>query len=403
VADPAYPVAIIRDDRADMFQRRHPWVFSGAIRGVHGDPADGDLIELQTRDGAFLARGYWNSRSQIRVHVLTWDALDDLDDSFWRARLERAIAARAGLASGARPAIRLVHAESDGLPGLIVDRYADWLVVQALTAGIEARKDLFTRMLAELLPDVRGIYERSDADVRQKEGLVAVTGLLAGDEPPPLIEIDEDGRRYLVDVRRGHKTGFYIDQRMNRSKVADWLRLRPGAEMLNAFSFSGGFAVAALQAGAARAVNVDTSADVLALARQNVELNGYAPPDDDYVVADVFHLLRQYREADRRFDAIVLDPPKFAHSQAQVQSAARGYKDINLLAFQLLRPGGLLFTFSCSGLVSADLFQKIVFGALSDTGRDAQILERLGAGSDHPVALTFPEGEYLKGLVCRVW
>ncbi len=182
-----------------------------------------------------------------------------------------------------------------------------------------------------------------------------------------------------------------------------WLRLAPGAEMLNAFSFSGGFAVAALQGGAARAINVDSSAEALALARRNVEMNGFAAPDEDFVAADVFHLLRQYREAGRRFDAIVLDPPKFAHSQQQVQSATRGYKDINLLAFQLIRPGGLLFTFSCSGLISADLFQKVVFGALADTGRDAQILERLGAGPDHPVALTFPEGEYLKGLVCRVW
>lgn len=386
-----------------MFQRRHPWVFSGAIRGVYGDPADGDLIELQTRDGAFLARGYWNGRSQIRVHVLTWDALEALDESFWRARLERAIAARAGLSAGARPAIRVVHAESDGLPGLIVDRYADWLVVQALTAGIEARKGRIADLLVELVPGIRGVYERSDADVREKEGLPPATGLLAGDEPPPLIEIEEDGRRYLVDVRRGHKTGFYIDQRVNRSRLVDWLRLKPGAEMLNAFSFSGGFAVAALQGGAARAINVDSSAEALALARRNVELNGFHAPDEDFVAADVFHLLREYRDADRRFDAIVLDPPKFAHSQQQVQSAARGYKDINLLAFQLVRPGGLLFTFSCSGLVSADLFQKIVFGALSDTGRDAQILERLGAGPDHPIALTFPEGEYLKGLVCRVW
>ncbi|MCC7208994.1 MAG: class I SAM-dependent rRNA methyltransferase [Anaerolineae bacterium] len=386
-----------------MFERRHPWVFSGAIRGVRGNPADGDLIELQTRDGAFLARGYWNGHSQIRVHVLTWDALEPLDDSFWRARLERAVAARAGLAQGERPAVRLVHAESDGLPGLIVDRYADWLVVQALTAGIEARKARLAEMLAEIVPGVRGIYERSDVDIRGKEGLPAAVGMLAGEEPPPHIEIDEDGRRFLVDVRHGHKTGFYIDQRANRSRLAGWLRLTPGAEMLNAFSFSGGFAVAALQGGAARAINVDSSAEALALARRNVELNGFAAQDEDFVAADVFHLLRQYREAGRRFDSIVLDPPKFAHSQQQVQSATRGYKDINLLAFQLLRPGGLLFTFSCSGLVSADLFQKVVFGALADTGRDAQILERLGAGPDHPVALTFPEGEYLKGLVCRVW
>lgn len=250
---------------------------------------------------------------------------------------------------------------------------------------------------------MRGIYERSDADVRGKEGLAPATGLLAGEEPPPLIEIDEGGRQFLIDVRHGHKTGFYIDQRVNRGKVADWLCLQPGAEVLNAFSFSGGFAVAALQGGAVRAINVDSSADALALARRNIELNGFAAPDEDFVTADVFHLLREYRDAGRHFDAIVLDPPKFAHNQQQVQSAARGYKDINLLAFQLLRPGGLLFTFSCSGLVSADLFQKIVFGALADTGRDAQILERLGAGPDHPVALTFPEGEYLKGLVCRVW
>lgn len=392
-----------------MFEKRHPWVFSGAIHAVNGDPADGDIVTLRDGNGAFLARGYWNHHSQINIHVLTWNEDQAIDETFWRARLERSINARAVENAQYRAntpnAYRLVNAENDGIPGLIVDRYGDWLVVQALTLGIDRRKQLLAKLLTELLSPA-GIYERSDVEVRTKEGLTATTGLLAGRKPPPLIEIDENGRRFLVDIYNGHKTGFYLDQRQNRALLGNWLRFDPEAEtrtVLNCFSYSGGFAVYALDGMAQRVINIDSSADALALARRNIALNGFAIPDDNFVVGDVFEVLRQYREAKRQFDVIILDPPKFAQNQRQVDSACRGYKDINLLAFQLIKPGGILMTFSCSGLVDADLFQKVVFGALVDAKREAQIVARLSAGTDHPVALTFPEGTYLKGFLCRVW
>jgi 23S rRNA (cytosine1962-C5)-methyltransferase len=406
----AEAIVVIRPDRVDMFEKRHPWVFSGAVQRVDGAPADGDIVTLRDGRGNFLARGYWNRRSQIHVHVLTWQD-EPIEADFWAGRLRRALAARA--AEEARRAVegqiayRLVNAESDGLPGLVVDRYRDWLVLQALTVGIDCRKAEIAAALLEIVPGVRGVYERSDVDVREKEGLPPATGLLAGEPPPSLIAFRENGYTLQADVRAGHKTGFYLDQRPNRAAVAEALRSDPtlhGATVLNCFSYTGGFGVAALTVGAAaRTLNLDSSADALELAKQNYALNGLPVHDDDFVVGDVFHVLRQYRTAGRTFDCIVLDPPKFAHNQKQVESACRGYKDINLLAFQLLRPGGLLATFSCSGLVSPDLFQKVVFGALIDARREGQIIGRLTAGPDHPVALTFPEGLYLKGLLCRVW
>ncbi len=403
------PTVVIRSDREKMFERRHPWVFSGAVRTVEGNPADGDIVTLHAEDGRFLARGYWNHQSQINVHILAWDEGQAIDDVFWRAHLQRSISGRsvenAQHDSGVPNAYRLVNAENDGAPGLIVDRYADWLVIQALTLGIDRRKQLIASLLMELLSPA-GIYERSDVDVRAKEGLPPNTGLLGGRKPPPLVEIDENGRRFLVDLYNGHKTGFYLDQRENRAILGNWLRFDPEANrrtVLNCFSYTGGFTVYALDGMAKRVVSIDASADVLALARRNVALNGFTARDEDFVVGDVFNVLREYRTAGQQFDVIVLDPPKFAQNQRQVDSACRGYKDINLLAFQLIKPGGMLMTFSCSGLVDADLFQKVVFGALVDARREAQIVARLGAGPDHPVSLTFPEGAYLKGLLCRVW
>jgi 23S rRNA (cytosine1962-C5)-methyltransferase len=402
------PSLTIRNDRARVFGNRHPWVFSGAIHAVNGSPADGDIVPLLDDNGNFLARGYWNSHSQINVHVLTWDSGQVIDESFWRKRLERAISARAtenALHERTPNAYRLVNAENDGLPGLIVDRYADYIVIQALTLGIDRRKQMIAKLLMELLSPA-GIFERSDVDVRTKEGLTPVTGLLAGRKPPPLIEIDENGRRFLVDVHAGHKTGFYLDQRFNRATLGNWLRFDPAAEtrtVLNCFSYTGGFAVYALDGMAQRVINVDASADVMALAKRNLTLNGFAAPDQDFVVGDVFDVLRRYRADGQQFDVIILDPPKFAHNQKQIEGATRGYKDINLLAFQLIKPGGLLMTYSCSGLIDSDLFQKVIFGALVDAKRDAQMIMRLTAGTDHPVALTFPEGSYLKGMLCRVW
>ena len=403
------PAAIIHPRRLKAIERRHPWVFSGAIAGVEGDPEDGALVTVRSDAGKFLARGYWNSRSSIRLRLLTWDEPETIDEGFWRARLQRAIQARAVdnriHQHGTANAYRLVNAENDGLPGLVVDRYGDWLVMQALTFGIDARKAQIAAILMDLL-NPAGVYERSDVDIRQKEGLPPSMGVLAGQPPPDLIEIDENGRRFLVDVWRGHKTGFYLDQRENRAIVGDWFRWDDQAQervVLNAFAYTGGFAVYALGSLAQRVINVDSSTDALALARQNIALNGFATSDEDFVEGDVFEVLRYYRDTGRQFDMIILDPPKFAQSPQQAETAARGYKDINWLGFRLLKPGGVLVTFSCSGGVSEDLFQKIVFGALIDAGREAQIVRRLFQASDHPVALTFPEGAYLKGLLCRVW
>ena len=403
------PAVVIREERQKAARRRHPWIFSGAVKTISGDPTDGDLVTVRGERGEFLARGYWNSQSSICVRLLSWDEDQPIDEAFWRERLRRAIAARQPLnriaAQGTPAAYRLVNAENDSLPGLVVDRYGEWLVMQALTLGIEVRKQTLAGLLEELLQPA-GIYERSDVDVRAKEGLAPRTGLLVGSPPPEHIEIDENGRHFLVDMRAGHKTGFYLDQRENREIIGDWFRWDEHAaerEVLNAFAYTGGFAVYALGGLARRVVNVDTSAEALKLARRNIALNGYALDDEDFVEGDVFSVLRYWREQGRQFDMIILDPPKFAHSARQVESAARGYKDINLLAFQLLRQGGVLATFSCSGAISSDLFQKIVFAAAADARCDAQIVRWLAQASDHPVALTFPEGAYLKGLLCRVW
>lgn len=388
---------ILRPGREKSVLRRHPWVFSGAVARIEGRPADGDVVDVLADDGSFLARGTLNRRSQIVVRLLTWSP-EEVDEGFFRRRLQAAIRGREPLLAAERGACRLVHAESDGLPGLVVDRYGPFLVVQFLTLGMDQRRGVLVDLLADLLHPW-GIYERDDEPVREKEGLPQATGVLWGEAPPELVEIEEGGLRFWVDLREGHKTGFYLDQRENRGKL---LRYAAGREVLNAFAYTGGFGLYALRGGAARVVNVDTSERALDLARRNFALNGWGEGQAEFVVGDVFQVLRRYRDEGRRFDLIVLDPPKFAHSATDVPAATRGYKDVNLLAFRLLREEGVLFTFSCSGAISADLFQKVVFGASLDAKRDAQVLERLTQASDHPVLLSFPEGEYLKGLVCRV-
>lgn len=397
----------------------HPWIFSGAIARAD-DARDGDTVDVCDAAGQWLARGYYNSRSQIAVRVWTWND-EPIDRAFLRARLARAIAARDALIDcDATDAYRLVNAESDLLPGLVVDRYAGFVVMQFLTLGVEKRKQELVELVREL-GEAKGIYERSDVDVREKEGLASTVGVLHGAEPPDLIEIRENGLRFLVDVKRGHKTGFYLDQRENRRRVVEWLRAEgqgsKGAEerrsavggqrsssqeILNAFSYTGAFAVYACATNPnARVVNLDTSRDALDLARENMRLNR-CEARGEFVEGDAFQVLRHYRDAGKSFDAIILDPPKFVHAQSQLQAGLRGYKDINLLALKLLKPTGTLVTFSCSGQVSAELFQKVVFGAAADAGRDVQIIAKLLQAPDHPILLSFPESEYLKGLVCRV-
>jgi 23S rRNA (cytosine1962-C5)-methyltransferase len=397
---------ILKPGREKPVRNRHPWIFSGAIRRIEAEAKDGDLVRVTDSRGQYLGTGYLNRHSQIVVRLLTWDPDERVDRGFWRRRLAQAIEGRAHLAQTPdTDAYRLVHAEADGLPGLIVDRYGSWLVIQCLTLGMAQRRDEIVAILSEPAQLSRGdpsplvgIYARDDADVRKKEGLLPETSPLWGAEPPALLEIAEGGHRFLVDVRGGHKTGFYLDQRDNRRRASVYCA---GADVLNVFAYTGGFGVYAGQVRARSVVNVDTSADALSLAERNLALNNCQP--QEMVIGDAFQVLRAYRDQGRSFDLVILDPPKFATSRAQVMDASRGYKDLNLLALQLLRPGGHLITFSCSGLVSADLFQKIVFGASVDAGRDVQIVEWLAQGPDHPVLLTFPESAYLKGLICRAW
>ncbi len=389
----------LKPGRAKSVLQRHPWIFGGALRRLPGDVPPGDVVRVVDEAGRFVAWGYYNPASQIAVRLLSWDEGEAIDDTFLHRRLERAIDwRRLRFGWPARGANRLVYAEADGLPGLIVDRYAGWLVAQFLTQGSERWRDpLVEWVVRELRP--QGILERSDVDVREKEGLPPRVGPLWGPPPPDEIEIEEGGYRFLVDMQRGHKTGFYLDQRVNRQRVASYSE---GRQVLNCFAYTGSFGVYAAGSGAAEVWNADTSAQVLRLACRNMELNGLPAPADHFVEQDVFQLLREYRDRARRFDLIVLDPPKFAFAQSQIERACRGYKDINRLAIQLLRPDGILATFSCSGVISQELFQKVVFGAALDARRDVQIVELLAQSPDHPVLLSFPEAAYLKGLICRV-
>ncbi|WP_270657396.1 class I SAM-dependent methyltransferase [Aeromonas sp. Y293-4] len=385
--------------REKSLLRRHPWIFSKGIERVQGNPIDGDTVEIYANDGKWLARGAWSGSSQIRARVWTFDKDETVDLDFFIRRLKYAQESRDGLIKRqGLTGYRLCAAESDGLPGLTIDRYADFLVCQILSAGAEFQRELITQALRTLYPEC-SIYERSDVAVRKKEGLKERTGVIYGETPNEPVVIEENGGvKILVDIRNGHKTGFYLDQRDNRQAAAKYTE---GKRVLNCFCYTGGFGVYALKGGAKEVVNIDLSQNALDIARQNAELNGLDTSNTQFVRHDVFKLLREYREKGEKFDVIVLDPPKFAESKAQLLGACRGYKDINMLAFQLLAPGGVLLTYSCSGLMEQSLFQKIVADAALDAGRDAQILELLSQASDHPIGTAYPEGFYLKGLVVR--
>ncbi len=384
---------ILKKAREKSLLRRHPWIFSGAIDRVEGRPSSGETLAVQAGDGRFLAWAAYSPASQIVARAWSFDADARVDEAFIRRRLAQAVEARS---AQARSSLRLVNAESDGLPGLVVDRYADVAVIQCNSAGAARWRESFADALLDCA-GVRAVYERSDAEVIALEGLAPRSGWLRGDGDTEL-QIEESGVRLIVDIARGHKTGFYLDQRDNRDAVG---RLAAGRSVLNMFCYTGGFTLHALRHGAAEVMSVDSSADALALGRRNVELNGLPAGRAHWIEADAFNHLRSLRNQGRQFDLIVLDPPKFAPTPASAERAARGYKDINLLAFKLLRPGGLLATFSCSGGISRELFQKIVAGAAADAAVDAQILHRFEPAPDHPVALQFPEGDYLKGLLCR--
>lgn len=389
----------LKSGRERPVLRRHPWLFSGAIASVLGDPAPGETVEIFAHNGDWLARAAYSPHSQIRARIWTWTEGEAVDKAFLRERVRRAVERRSHLREDAQvAAYREIHAESDGLPGLIVDRYGDLRVVQFLSAGVDRwREDLLDALCAD--PDCSGVFERSDADVRELEGLPERRGPLRGRIPNNPLTIVENGFHYLVDFESGHKTGFYLDLREARGRLRRWLG---HGRLLNAFAYTGAFTVIGLAQGVSEVVSVDTSEPALELARQNVRLNGLPLERCRWENDDVFNALRRFRDRDERFDFVLLDPPKFAATRGQVEGAARGYKDINILGMKLLRPGGILATFSCSSGVGPELFQKIVADAALDAGVDARALAWLGQPSDHPVALNYPEGRYLKGMVVHV-
>ena len=387
----------LRDGKERSLQRRHPWVFEGSV--ARGSADAGETVRVESHAGEFLAWGAFSPQSMFRVRAWSFEETERIDAAFFERRLRRAITLRARLAAGgllASDGQRLVHGEADGLPGLIVDRYGDTLSAQFLSAGTERWRSVIADALCKVTGLAR-LYERSDASVREQEGLDKRSGWLRGDGTTDLV-ITEHGWRLGVDVATGHKTGYYLDQRENRRRFAELVRQLGCRSVFNGYSYTGGFSVAALAGGATQVLSVDSSGPALALARDNVLRNGFDLAACEFADADVNSALRQALADGRSFDAIVLDPPKFAPTAAHAERAARAYKDINRLALKLLAPGGLLLTFSCSGGVSADLFHKIVAGAGLDAGVNAAILQRLEGACDHPTTVEFPEGEYLKGL-----
>jgi 23S rRNA (cytosine1962-C5)-methyltransferase len=425
----------LKPSKEKSLLRRHPWVYANAIERIDGKPASGATVLVRAHDGRFLARAAYSPHSQIRLRAWSFDEAEPIDHAFFKRRVQHALAHRRSFVHDTG-AVRLVFGEADGLPGLIVDYYVPdlatggaprtsasakpdananvlesrlplpgdeaaehgQLVCQFMAAGVEAWKDAIVAALVGAT-GCANVYERSDVSIREKEGLAQTTGVLAGAAPADALIVEENGVRFHVDVRNGHKTGFYVDQRENRALVQEYAAER---DVLNCFCYTGGFSLAALKGGARRVVSIDSSGEALALARANVAANGFEAERAEWLDADAFRTLRRLADEGERFDLVVLDPPKFAPAREHVDRAARAYKDINLSGFRLLRPGGLLFTYSCSGAIDAELFQKIVAGAASDARVDARILKRLGTGLDHPLLASFPEGEYLKGLLLQI-
>jgi 23S rRNA (cytosine1962-C5)-methyltransferase len=393
------PQIILHPDKERSVFRRHPWLFAGSVAHLKGRANPGDTVEVLADDGRPLGRAAWSPKSQIRARMWSFDPDETIDDAFFKRRVALAVARREALPElRGQDGLRLIHAESDGLPGIIADRYGDTVVIQLTSTGAEKWRKAIVGALVKVTGCAR-IYERSDSDVRGMEGLEPVTGWVHGEAPAEPVSIMENGVRLGIDVEGGHKTGFYLDQRDNRRLLGE---LSAGKTVLNCFCYTGGFSLQALAGGAANVLSIDSSGPALDRARANLALNRELPADRaEWLEADVFEALRTFRKEGRTFDLIVLDPPKFAPSAAHAERAARAYKDINLQGFKLLNPGGLMMTYSCSGGIGLELFQKIVAGASLDAGRDARIVKRLAGAADHPIGLAYPEGEYLKGLLVQ--
>ncbi len=380
--------------------RRHPWIFAGSVDRLDGRARPGDTVTVVTAEGKALARAAWSPESQIRARVWSFDAEAAIDHAFFKRAVAASGARRAAIpALRGQEGVRLIHGESDGLPGVIADRYGDVVVLQLTSAGADKWREAIVAGLVQAT-GCAAIYERSDSEVRGLEGLAPRTGCVHGELPAGGLTIVENGVRMEVDVEGGHKTGFYLDQRDNRLLTG---QLAAGRDVLNCFCYTGGFSLQALAGGAKSVLSIDSSGPALESARRNLALNPQLDASRaDWHEADVFKALRNLKDEGQRFDLIVLDPPKFAPSAAHADRAARAYKDINLFGFRLLNPGGILMTYSCSGGIGQELFQKIVAGAATDAGVDARIIYRLSAAPDHPIGLAVPEGEYLKGLACQV-
>ena len=389
----------LKVSREKSLLRKHPWIFSQAINKIKGNPMLGDTVDIYDHKEKWLARGAYSPESQIRVRVWSFNEKEEIDSDFFRNKLLSAQSRREWfIEQGELTGYRLIAGESDGLPGITIDRYDNLIVCQLLSAGADFQRYTLVEVLKELYPDC-SIYERSDVDVRKKEGLEPVTGWLTEPLESTACVIKEHGLSINVDIAKGHKTGFYLDQRDSRVAAG---RYSKNKSVLNCFSYTGTFALHCAANDAKEVINVDVSQPALDLAEENIALNNLQDKNVSYVKADVFKLLRQYREEKRQFDMIILDPPKFVESKAQLTGACRGYKDINMLAMQLLKPNGILMTFSCSGLMEASLFQKVVADAALDARRDVHFVERLQQAGDHPISSNYPEGYYLKGLVCQV-
>ena len=392
-------VITLREGRDKSVRLHHPWIFASAIKSVEGDPAAGATVKVRSAADELLGKAAYSPDSQIRARMWTWNPQEEIDRKFFETRIRNSFQLRETAQVSARTsAYRVIHGESDGLPGLIADRYNDILVIQVTTAGIEAHRQEIMEILSEVC-GCKTLYERSDVDVRELEGLQPVKGLIAGEPLQSPQYIEENGLKFEVDLENGQKTGFFLDQRDNRELLRHFVQDR---SVLNCFCYTGAFSAYAFAGGASSVLSMDSSAPALEQVLRNLALNGFGDRESEVMEADVFTALRKFRDSRKSFDVIILDPPKFAPTIAQAERAARGYKDINLLAFKLLNPGGVLFTFSCSGGVSRELFQKIVTGAAQDAGVNARILAQLSQGPDHPIALNFPEGMYLKGLVCAI-
>lgn len=390
---------ILKAGREKSVLQKHPWIFSGAIANIEGTVSPGEIIRLLDFRKKFLAYGYYNRASQIAVRILEWDETKRVDEAWWISKIANSIGRRLLFAEDEdTDSYRLIFGESDLLPGLVVDKYSDFLVTQFLTAGVEAAKPTIISALVEFLKP-SGIYERSDADIRSLEGISTANGLLVGINPPDKLEIKEHNKRFMIDIAGGHKTGHYLDQRENRLAIRKYAT---NIDILDCFCYTGGFSINALASGANSVTLVDSSKAALNMAQANIKLNGLLDDKVRFIESDVFEFLRKTEQSGRLYDMIILDPPKFAASKTHLKKALSAYKDINMRAIRIIKPGGLLVSFSCSGIVSAESLKIALFWASIDAGKSVQIIEKLGQPSDHPILLSFPESEYLKGYICKV-